>query len=252
MNNFVTEIKGYMPIYQKDIKFIFDTVLQVVDGLSSLFGSDFILSGCKSKLLFTGTLISSGWVVISGELCYHAGTVLSENTGYWKIVDLLLPESERDFELPDNEIITHKVWKSRIAIPCNESEIGSVQLIRNAKNEIDSIVHNHDDIYLKYEKTYSVDNDIDMTDNTFDNYRLFLIHQNGDKATSIILPEYNNLKSTTRLTFINRSDMPVKFKNTTGNILFSLEVSKSVDIEVLDSFNTTTYGYVINDMNFAT
>lgn len=123
MNKLVTGIKGLMPIYQEDFDFLQQSFSDIAKGLASVFGDNYILSGCEYTENGSGMVSwSAGWVVLNSEVLYFpAQTTNWVNQIKMKIESI--ETEEREFEFADElGIKNHKIWELRTARAINIEE----------------------------------------------------------------------------------------------------------------------------------
>ena len=236
MNAFVTETTGYMPMYLKDFEFIFDCMAQLSAGFSSIFGDNYILSGCVSDT----NSVSAGFVVINGELCLHKGTDFETFIGgltiYFGIEETLLSKSERQFELPDNNVAVHRVWKQRVAIAYTDSGIGRVRMTRRADRMIGKITtHNHDALYMRHVSSLTVVEGIDLKSSIYDAYNMFVVPASCTNRVEIILPLIKNNSRKKNWIFINKSDQLMELHNPYKDQRETILQKQRVELNVIDN-----------------
>jgi hypothetical protein len=94
---------SYMPLWQTDLKFVQDNMIQVLTGLGKTFGyerEDYIVSGCLLSILNNTYHVTEGLVMIGGELLYvpaQTVTVAGMNNPYIVKQPYLNPEGEKQF-----------------------------------------------------------------------------------------------------------------------------------------------------------
>lgn len=142
MNKIVTGIKGLMPFYQEDIEFLQQSIVDIAKALASVWGDNFVLSGCKHTDKAGGADITEGWLVVNGEVVYFpAQSPTWFNQFKVKVEDSFT--EEREFEIADDSgIKKHKIWNFRKARAIEVSEFDdsdTIELTFKANEKIDEM-----------------------------------------------------------------------------------------------------------------
>jgi hypothetical protein len=148
MNKIVTGITGLMPFYQEDIEFLQNAMLEMGKALASVWGDNFILSGCVYTETDTESYYTEGFVVANGEVLFFpkqktVSFLEPQENLLVKINDSL--SEEREFEIADSTgVKNHKIWNFRTAVLPTANEIGSeyvYEMKTSAKSSFQNIVN---------------------------------------------------------------------------------------------------------------
>jgi len=127
MNKIKTGIQGEMPFYQDSLEFFQTAVRTMGAGLGSIFGDNYILSGCK---LVSGN-VSAGWLVLGGEVCWFEGAPFSGSEMWWGVsVDTTFPVTFR----ASNEV--HDIHEIRFVRLSATEQSGMIQVSIRADDEL--------------------------------------------------------------------------------------------------------------------
>ena len=142
MNRLETNVTGGMPYPLETIRFQQSAIEEVIKGLAghiSIPSEVAIITGCVRSTNAGNVTISEGFVILSGEVCYHPEQTYVEPSGqqveYWQLNEFTPPAGTFVYENGQS----HDVWRVRQATIIVSDQSPALVPFSDSKPSIDYI-----------------------------------------------------------------------------------------------------------------